>query len=80
MDLITRILYDIGDEERRKGQSQCFVGHQFRQEDLRENLEAVLHRLGLEACFADREVPGGYRLDKICKRILGMVQDSRELD
>jgi len=70
MSLISRLLQEIREEEKREGELQCFIGHEFRHKDLRVKLECALERLGLQAYFADREVTGEYILDKVCKKIL----------
>ena len=70
MDLIYRLTQEISDEERRTGEKQCFIGHEFRQKDLRVKLERALSSLGLQAYFADEEVTGDFILTKVCKKIL----------
>lgn len=70
MSLLSRLLQEITDDEKRAGESQCFIGHEFRQKDLRVKLERALQRLGLHAYFADKEVTGEFILTKICKKIL----------
>jgi len=70
MSLISQLLQEISEEEKRAGESQCFVGHEFRQKDLRIKLERALKQLDLQAYFADREVTGEFILAKVCKKIL----------
>lgn len=70
MSLITRLLQEVSEEEKRTGESQCFIGHEFRHKDLRVKLERALDRLGLQAYFADKEVTGEFILTKVCKKIL----------
>ena len=70
MSLISRLLQEISKEEKRTGESQCFIGHEFRHKDLRVKLECALERLDLQAYFADREVTGEFILTKVCKKIL----------
>jgi CheY-like chemotaxis protein len=68
--LVNQALEQISDEERRAGESQCFVGHHFGQKDLRVKLERALNKLGLKPYFADKEVTGEFILTKVCKKIL----------
>jgi hypothetical protein len=70
MSLIRRLLQEIGDDERRAGEDQCFISHQFRDRDLRVKLERALTKIGLRAYFADKAVTGEYLLNKVCRRIL----------
>jgi len=70
MSLISQVLQEIDDEDKRAGESQCFIGHEFRHRDLRVKLERALERLGLQAYFADKEVTCYSILTKICKKIL----------
>jgi hypothetical protein len=68
--LISRLAQEISDEEKRAGETQCFIGHEFHQKDLRVKLERALDSLGLQAYFADKEVTGDFILTKVCKKIL----------
>lgn len=70
MALIARLLQDLTEDERRSGETQVFVGHEFRQRTLRVRLESSLKSMGMEAYFADKHVTGEYVLDKICRKIL----------
>ena len=70
MSLISRLLHEVNDEEKQAGESQCFIGHEFRHKDLRVKLERALDQLGLQAYFADKEVTGEFILTKVCKKIL----------
>jgi DNA-binding response OmpR family regulator len=70
MSLIHRLLQEIDDAEKRAGEMQCFISHEFRHTDLRARLERVLKQLGLHAYFADKELSGDFILHKVCKKIL----------
>lgn len=70
MSLVNQTLEQISAEERLAGESQCFVGHDFGQKDLRVKLERALKQLGLKPYFADKEVTGEFILTKVCKKIL----------
>ncbi len=70
MGLIYQLKQEIGDEEKQVGESQCFIGHEFRDKDLRVKLGRALERVGLQAYLADKEVTGDFILKKVCKRIL----------
>lgn len=70
MSFISRVLEQISDEEKRAGESQCFISHEFGQKDLRAKLVRALERLHLRPYFADKEVTGDFILSKVCKKIL----------
>lgn len=70
MTLIYRVLQELTEEEKRAGETQVFVGHEFHRKDLRAKVERGLQTLGLQAYFADKHLTGGYVLDKICKKIV----------
>jgi hypothetical protein len=73
MKLISQIYQQLTDEEKQAGESQCFIGHEFRHKDLRKKLQRALSGLPdkkLQPYFADSEVTGDFILEKICKKIL----------
>lgn len=70
MSILAQVLQEISAEEKRAGEQQCFISHEFSQLDLRAKLERALGRLGLEAYFADHEVTGEFILTKVCRKIL----------
>ena len=65
MTLIYRVLQELTEEEKRAGETQVFIGHEFRRKDLRVKVERGLQTLGLQAYFADKHLTGEYVLDKI---------------
>lgn len=70
MSLIHHLFQEIDDAEKREGEMQCFISHEFRNKDLRDKLNRALTQLGLCAYFADKELSGGFILHKVCKKIL----------
>lgn len=70
MALIHQLLEKVSAEERRIGEQECFISHDFTQIDLRKKLTRGLQQLNLRPYFADKELTGDFILHKVCRKIL----------
>ncbi|MCA9994166.1 MAG: hypothetical protein KDE56_00380, partial [Anaerolineales bacterium] len=69
MSLWNKLHQETTEAEKKRGADQCFIGHEFHNQDLRAKLFRALGALNLKPYFADKEVTGDYLLHKICKKI-----------